>query len=62
MITNICFRDIIVIYCPTCKEALSGASCEVCGRVYTWKLGTVDTYKPATGAKEAPADEAFKAG
>ncbi len=30
-----------IIYCSTCKEALSGASCEVCGRVYTWKLGTV---------------------
>lgn len=30
-----------VIYCPTCKESLSGASCEQCGRVYTWKLGTV---------------------
>jgi hypothetical protein len=34
-----------VIYCPACKEALSGASCEVCGRVYTWKLGTADSYK-----------------
>ncbi len=33
-----------VIYCPTCKEALSGASCEVCNRVYTWKLGIVDSY------------------
>ncbi len=32
-----------VIYCPTCKEALSGASCEACGRVYTWKVGTVAT-------------------
>jgi hypothetical protein len=34
-----------VIYCPTCKEALSGASCEHCGRVYTWKLGTVESYQ-----------------
>lgn len=34
-----------VIYCPVCREALSGASCEQCGRVYTWKLGTVPTYK-----------------
>ncbi len=34
-----------VIYCPACKESLSGASCSSCGRVYTWKLGTVDTYK-----------------
>jgi hypothetical protein len=33
-----------VIYCPTCNEALSGASCEVCGRVYTWKLGLVNSY------------------
>lgn len=34
-----------LIYCPVCKEALSGASCEQCGRVYTWKLGTVATFK-----------------
>lgn len=34
-----------VIYCPSCKEALSGASCEICGRVYTWKLGIVNSYK-----------------
>jgi hypothetical protein len=34
-----------VIYCPVCKESLSGASCVQCGRVYTWKLGTVGTYK-----------------
>jgi hypothetical protein len=33
-----------IVYCPTCKEALSGASCEVCGQVYTWKLGTVATH------------------
>jgi hypothetical protein len=33
-----------IIYCPTCKEALSGASCEACGKVYTWKLGVVDSY------------------
>jgi hypothetical protein len=33
-----------VVYCPSCKEALSGASCETCGRVYTWKLGTVESY------------------
>ena len=29
------------IYCPHCKTALSGAACTKCGRVYTWKLGTV---------------------
>ena len=38
-----------VIYCPACKESLSGASCEHCGRVYTWKLGTVATYKHDDG-------------
>jgi hypothetical protein len=34
-----------IIYCPVCKESLSGASCLQCVRVYTWKLGTVGTYK-----------------
>jgi len=34
-----------IIYCPVCKESLSGASCEHCGRVYTWKLGMVPSYK-----------------
>ncbi len=38
-----------VIYCPVCKESLSGASCVQCGRVYTWKLGTVGTYKNDDG-------------
>lgn len=33
-----------VIYCPNCGESLAGASCEVCGRVYTWKLGTVPSH------------------
>lgn len=33
-----------VIYCPVCKESLSGASCEQCGRVYTWKVGRLRTY------------------
>ena len=32
------------VYCPTCKEALAGAACGACGRAYTWKLGTVDSY------------------
>lgn len=47
-----------IIYCPSCKESLSGASCEQCGRVYTWKLGTVPTYKrdeDTPPAKIAPA-------
>ncbi len=33
-----------VVYCGTCKEALSGATCEQCGRVFTWKLGTTNSY------------------
>jgi len=40
-----------IIYCPACKEALTGASCEACGRVYTWKVGTVASY----GLSEDPA-------
>lgn len=51
-----------VIYCPKCGEALAGASCEVCGRVYTWKLGTVEGYsRPKAsqpGRTTAPAVEA----
>jgi hypothetical protein len=35
-----------VVYCPDCGESLAGASCEACGRVYTWKLGTVATHAP----------------
>lgn len=34
-----------VIYCPHCRESLAGASCNLCGRLYTWKLGTVETYR-----------------
>ena len=34
-----------VIYCPDCGESLAGASCEACGRVYTWKLGTVAAHE-----------------
>ncbi|MFA5072634.1 MAG: CpXC domain-containing protein [Nitrospirota bacterium] len=33
-----------VIYCNTCKQSFSGASCEKCGKAYTWKLGTIPTY------------------
>ncbi len=36
-----------VIYCSSCGESLAGASCEVCGRVYTWKLGVVPSHQPA---------------
>jgi hypothetical protein len=32
------------IYCPSCGESLAGASCAICGKVYTWKLGTVQSY------------------
>lgn len=50
-----------VIYCPECKEALTGISCGQCGRVYTWKLGSVPSHrrkdergceKPLTGNNE----------
>jgi hypothetical protein len=34
-----------VIYCPACKLALSGASCEQCGKVYTWRVGIVATHQ-----------------
>lgn len=44
------------IYCPVCKESLSGASCEQCGRVYTWKLGKVATYKHDDGSSPRTAD------
>ncbi len=40
-----------IIYCPTCKEAMSGASCEQCGEVYTWRLGTVLTYRNRNKSK-----------
>lgn len=39
-----------IVYCPTCKEALTGVSCEVCGRVYTWNRGTVNAYQTAEKA------------
>ncbi len=41
-----------VVYCPTCHESLAGASCEICGRVYTWKLGMVPTYKQGKAKAE----------
>lgn len=44
-----------VIYCPNCKEALAGASCGVCGMVYTWKLGTVESH---SRPKASPAGRA----
>lgn len=43
-----------VIYCPTCGESLAGASCDTCGRVYTWKLGVVPTYQPKRPRKARP--------
>jgi hypothetical protein len=49
-----------VIYCPVCKEALSGTSCQQCGRVYTWKIGRVETYKMddnASAQKPTRADQ-----
>jgi hypothetical protein len=46
------------IYCPVCKESLAGASCEQCGRVYTWKLGRVSTYKRDDSGASRAADRA----
>lgn len=40
-----------VVYCPSCKEAISGASCEDCGRVYTWKLGMVESHQHGADTK-----------
>jgi len=40
-----------IIYCQSCKEAMSGASCEQCGKVYTWRLGTVLTYRSKNKSK-----------
>ena len=34
-----------VIYCPSCGESLAGASCDTCGKVYTWKLGIVPSHQ-----------------
>ncbi|HEX9021283.1 MAG TPA: CpXC domain-containing protein [Nitrospirota bacterium] len=39
------------IYCPSCNGALTGASCEHCGRVYTWKLGTASSYRQPEEAR-----------
>lgn len=41
-----------VIYCPDCKEALAGVSCDKCGRVFTWKVGNVRSYR-----KDRPQDQ-----
>ncbi len=41
-----------VVYCPSCNESLAGASCELCGRVYTWKLGMVPTYHERSSKTE----------
>lgn len=49
-----------IIYCPRCRESLAGASCEICGRVYTWKLGTVATYQP--GKRKDPDRQESPAG
>jgi hypothetical protein len=43
-----------VVYCPSCSESLAGAACEMCGRVYTWKLGIVQTYKEGAAKKKSP--------
>ncbi len=33
------------VYCPVCKNEVPGTACTRCGKVYTWKLGTVFSYK-----------------
>lgn len=51
-----------IVYCPVCKEALTGVSCEICGRVYTWNRGTVDTHlgaAPAAADRTAPPEPAI---
>ncbi|MGE5173939.1 MAG: CpXC domain-containing protein [Betaproteobacteria bacterium] len=45
-----------VVYCQACKEALSGASCEKCGRVYTWRLGTVDSHHSGSKTRNSRSD------
>jgi hypothetical protein len=37
-----------VIYCPTCKESITGAACARCGSVYTWKLGVIPSFDSPT--------------
>jgi len=32
------------VYCPVCKDEVTGVACAKCGKVYTWKLGTVSSY------------------
>ncbi len=44
-----------VVYCSTCKEALSGATCEKCGRVFTWKLGTTGSYSRSSASQKPAA-------
>jgi len=45
-----------VVYCPSCQESLAGASCEACGKVYTWKLGTVLSHgKEKQAGRKKPA-------
>ncbi len=49
-----------VLYCPQCGESLAGASCEICGRVYTWKLGTVPSHQRPSKKRERRAPAADK--
>ncbi len=44
-----------VFYCGTCKQALSGGTCGKCGRVYTWKLGTTNSYGRSNAPKKPSA-------
>jgi hypothetical protein len=47
-----------IIYCPDCGESLAGASCSSCGRVYTWKLGTVDSHEKKKRSGKKPQGKA----
>lgn len=43
------------VYCPACKGSLFGTACAKCGRVYTWKLGTVPSFKQEEDRKPVSA-------
>jgi len=46
------FSQQYIIYCASCGESFAGVSCSVCSRVYTWRVGTVDTYDPVKKAAD----------
>lgn len=40
------------VYCPACKEPVSGIACAVCGRVYAWNRGTVNSYHKSSADRK----------